>query len=301
MQEPITQKCLFDYILPNIISIGSSLGKELKIPDGSGTFIKFTIEINQKPIDLYGILTASHVLEKIDLITHYPTYTQCIGLMKPIDRSGDSYAETYPVNFLYTAIDSKHMRAIVANPQINSIDRNERDIAFICLHIGKVNDQSKLISNSDFFDLKSNPMVDLPKIHDQTFIFFKGACSDDLVQDKILSTKLIIEHGGKIKKYPKSNIIYHEIPNSDCIPLNGASGAGLWMFTKDKQDNIIKILKGVIVEGDTKHTNAIDISYVTNDFIPALEKIINKDSLQILGPTLWSNFYTENPQRHYSI
>lgn len=58
----------FDYILPHLVSIGSSLGTELNAPEGSGILIKFVMQINGVDTQVYGILSASHVIEEINLI-----------------------------------------------------------------------------------------------------------------------------------------------------------------------------------------------------------------------------------------
>lgn len=273
----VNNKDAFDYILPNIITIGSSLGEILDIPEGSGTLVKFVLKINEEPHLIYGILSASHVVEKINLIRNIKFNADCIGLIKPIDRAGKTSSETYPIKFLYIAIDRSHFRRLAQNHRVEEKYENERDIAFICLGIDKPIIQSELINNSQFFNLDTNPILDLPKKHNYPFVFFKGACLDRLVnvQDRILATELVCEMGGIQKQYPKSKILYHEIPNTTGRSMKGASGAGIWMFNKNSNNEVTKILKGVIVEGGIEASDAIDILYIKNVFLPDLEKYIN--------------------------
>jgi hypothetical protein len=266
----------FDYILPNHISIGSSLGKELEAPEGSGILIKFLTPINGVPTQIYGILTASHVIEKINLIFNKKINGVFIGLSKPTDRFGGTFAITHSIEFIYHIIDKSYCRKIMQNHKIDDKYENERDIAFICLSVGKVLAANDLFANSDFFDLDTNPVLDLPKKHDYPFVFFKGACNDNQVQNKILNTELIIETGGTIKKYPKSKILYHEIQNTKQRSLNGASGAGLWMFHLNTDNQVTKTLKGVLVETKEDNILAIDISYINEIFLPSLKEEISR-------------------------
>lgn len=277
------QKDAYDYILPYIITIGSSKGEILDIPEGSGVLVRFVLNINEKPHLIYGILSASHVIEKINFIRNLRFNADCIGLVKPVDRLGNTRSETYPIKFVYVDIDKSHYRRLSQNHEVKDNYENERDIGFVCLGVDKLLVQSDLMNDSDFFDLDSNQTLNLPKEHDQPFIFFKGACIDELVnkEKRTLTTELVIEKGGIQKQYPKSSILYHEIPNTKRYSMKGASGAGVWMFSKNSNNEIITILKAIIVEGGEGATDAIDISHVKQQFLPKLQDFINKINLNI--------------------
>lgn len=266
----------FDYILPHLVSIGSISDGILLPPSGSGTFIKFTVSINGTQIELWGIATAIHVLEEINFAFNKNLKGELVGLTKPSDRLGNSYSAFHGIKFIFCDFDKKHYRELVQGHEASAPDRYliERDIAFICLGIGSMPGESDLIKNSLFYDLDINPLIDLPKKHDQPYVFFRGACLDNEAQDNRLSTELIIEYGGTIKRYPKSGIIYHEIPNTKNRSIKGASGTGLWMFCENRSDEIIKTLKGIIVAGNQETTHAIDISYIYDDFLPKLKKFM---------------------------
>lgn len=278
----IETKDPFDYILPHIVSIGPALEDELLAPYGSGTFVKFLLMLQGKLRQIYGIITASHVIEEIEFLRNFKNKTDYIGVLKPYDRSGNTYNEIHPFRFIYTAVDNSYFRKLVQK-HFSGNCKNERDIAFICLGIDKITSQSVLLKESAFFDLNANPKLDLPKEHDGQMVFYKGACLDHLITDRVIATELVIEQGGVQKRYPKSQIAYHQIPNTTNRSMKGASGAALWVFARDTQNEIQKIFKGIIVEGTDSTTNAIDISYINGVFLPGLEDMVNKNHAHIFS------------------
>lgn len=265
----IMDKDPFDHILPHIISVGNKL--ESQSPIGSGTLIKFTASICGISIKVYGILSAAHVVEELEA-----EQNGCIYLAKPKDRSGVVYAEKRSIEGIYYKMDNRYYRMLTQGHN-NLKCRNERDIAFICLGIGNFGPESELMYHSDFFDLDNNQKLEFSRYHTEPLVFFKGACLDELTHDGILETGIIIEYGSTIKKYPRSQIHYHQIPNTRAInrPLDGTSGAGVWAFYRDDNDNITKSLIAIVVEGDKNYTNAIDLSYVTEVLCPSIERDIN--------------------------
>ena len=53
------------------------------------------------------------------------------------------------------------------------------------------------------------------------------------------------------------------------------------MFSKNSNNEIVTILKAIIVEGGEGATDAIDISYVKQQFLPKLQDFKNKINLNI--------------------
>ncbi len=270
----ITKEC-FEYILPYHVSLSSSLGDKLLPPDGSGIFVTFSVSSRSGIIPIYGILTAGHVVEKIELITHKKHGGCFIGLSKPCNCLGNTiYTSTYPIDLILWEFDRKYCRYLTQH-QHGKEPFYERDISFIGLGSGEFLLQNELIQKSTFYNLDA-PIE--PK-HSWPMVFFRGACLDSEIEDGTLNTEIYVAKKGEFKRYSKSKIPYLEISNPIDKSMSGASGSGLWMVCRDN-GAINMSLRGIIV-GQTdvidpedfgnRKILALDIFYIYEIFLPLLK------------------------------
>ena len=269
-------KDCFDYIMPYHVSLGSSLGTTLSEPEGSGILVKFSVQSEQGSIPVYGVLTAAHVLEIINLLPDPKAGYAFIGLLKPSDRQGNQHASICPVDFLISKFDNKYFRYLKQNQHGDLYC--EQDIAFISIARHGYLPQNDVINNSTFYDLDSPPILCPIKKHSLPMVFFKGACCDSEIKNGVLNTNIYVTNGGMIKQYPKSKILYHDIPIHCEQSMKGSSGAGLWLCVYDEDDSVKTLLQGIIVKQKADLQNhciygvqALDISYVYECFLPQLK------------------------------
>lgn len=201
-----------------------------------------------------------------------------IILSKPIDRSGETCGALWTVACV-TKLDLKHYRHLHQNYPEN-YNKYERDMALLIL-LGQY-PKNDIIKNSLFYDLDTNRQLPILPNNFQ-YHFFQGASSDsEIKNDDILNTGMRVASNGQKKVLPRSKLEILDIPLNENYSLKGSSGAGLWIFCKINE-TVSPILHGAIVESYVKQNItrviAINLPYISDDFLPNMKKIICKNKL----------------------
>ena len=249
----------FEHILAHHVSLGDSPGDPSKLsppPDGSGTFVRFTI---QEGMVVYGILTAAHVARWLKFGRNGSS--QFLGLSKL--QKGDTLAcsVTFPFIYLIASLERFH-----STPN----EGYRPDLAFIALGINQRLPSHELIVNSSFYDLDANEELEL--YNRQIFwAFCKGAGKNR--PDGPLDTYVALGRGEMPKFDEKSSIQYWRVPNTSGESIAGGSGAGFWRFIENN-GIFRKSLEGVIIaEGENcNYFEAMETMYLYSTFLPKLKK-----------------------------
>lgn len=247
-----------EHILMHHVSLGGSSGEpdsELPLPDGSGTFAKFSVSVHT----IYGIFTAAHVARGLKFGRNMGR--EFIGLSKL--QKGDTVACSVTFPFIYHIASVEHFHS--------SSDESYRpDIAFIALGIDGCWPQHELIENSSFYDLDANQQLGLC---DQRMFsaFYRGAAGKR--PDGLLNTFAAIG-GDEVLRYDeKIGVHYWEIPNTSGESIAGGSGAGFWRF-RNEEGTLHKSFEGVVTAESQAFNSieAIATPYFYDDFLPNLKK-----------------------------
>ena len=248
-----------EHVLTHHVSLGGASSNPAfpsPIPDGSGTFVKFSISCNQI---VYGILTAAHVARWLKFGQNEKG--QFVGLSRL--QNGDTIACSVTFPFIYHVASKHHFH-------LTSKEGYLPDIAFIALGLNKYLPVHELIENSSFYDLDDNKELEL--CNQQVFSSFcKGA--GKLRPDGLIDTCITFGGGEFLKFDEKIGCQYWEIPNTSGSSIAGASGAGFWRFIFEN-GILRKSLEGVIIaEGDGyDYIEAMETSYLYDSFLPELKK-----------------------------
>lgn len=262
MPTPITIEQLFEeataHVLAHHVSVGGSSGNpdhNNPEPDGSGTFVKFSLSNDQI---VYGILTAAHVARW--LCFGQNEKGQFVGLSKL--QNNDTIACSVTFQFIYHVASINHFHSVSKEGYLP-------DIAFIALGINEY-PEHELLKNSLFYDLDTNKELNL--FNEQIFSsFYKGA--GKIRSDGLLDTYAALGGGEILKFDEKIGIQYWEIPNHDGNSIAGASGGGFWRFIFEN-DVLRKSFEGVIVSESPKFDSieAMDPGYIYGPFLTGLKK-----------------------------
>lgn len=253
-----------EHVLIHHVSIGGSSGNPdlyFPLPDGSGTFVKFSISFN---LVVYGILTAAHVTRWLKFVQNEKGHF--LGLSKL--QNGDTIACSVKFPFIYHIASIDHFHSI-------SDDGYRPDIAFIALGINGHLPVHELIKYSSFYDLDGNQEIEL--FNQQVFSsFYKGA--GKIRPDGLLDTCLTFGGGEVLKFDDKIGIQYWEIPNTSGNSIAGASGAGFWRFIYEN-GILRKSLEGVVIAEGRRYDyiEAMETQYLYGYFLSGLKKYCKKN------------------------
>lgn len=246
-------------ILDYHVSLGDSVdGHVLASPNGSGTFVKFSV-LNKT---MFGILTAAHIARRLKIMTK--DIHQFIGISKP--HLHDTLGCLTPFDFIFCNADTRYFHS-------TSNEGYLPDIAFIALGNDTFCPKHEIFTKSKFYDLDANIELGFEEDMNIFSTFFRGACNDDEITNNGLLAELCLGGGETIHFDTETKISYWKIPNSSKKTIAGASGAGFWRHKIDK-DNLRTSFEGVIkAEGHLCHyVEAISPSYLYDTFLPNLKK-----------------------------
>lgn len=224
-------------------------------PNGSGTFVKFSIKQNHM---VYGILTAAHVARWLRFRRH--NNRQFLALSKL--QNGETVACLVTFQFIYHT-------APWAEFHFNSNAAYRPDIAFIALGINDHLPNHELISDSLFYDLDGNQEFALSDSQ-----IFSGFCkgAGNIRSDGLLNT-FVAFGGGEILKFDeKAHIHYWQIPNTLRESVAGGSGAGFWRFFFEG-NTLKKSLEGIVISESLNcdYFEAMETLYLYDSFLPSLK------------------------------
>ncbi|MCE5294375.1 MAG: hypothetical protein LLF94_07145 [Chlamydiales bacterium] len=245
-------------ILDYHVSLGDSVdGHVLASPNGSGTFVKFSV-LNKT---MFGILTAAHIARRLKITTK--DMHQFIGISKP--HLQDALGCLTPFYFIFCNADIRHFHSKLDEGYLP-------DIAFIALGIDTF-PKHEIFTKSKFYDLDANTELGYEEDMNIFSTFFRGACNDDEITKEGLLAEFCLGGGETIRFDNETNISYWKIPNSSNKSIAGASGAGFWRHKIDKE-NLQTSLEGVIIAESLlyDYVEAISPSYLYDTFLPNLKK-----------------------------
>jgi len=246
-------------ILDYHVSLGDSVdGYVLAPPNGSGTFVKFSV-FNKT---MFGILTAAHIARRLKITIK--DMAQFVGISKP--HLQHTLRCLTPFHFIYCNADIRHFHS-----KLN--DSYWPDIAFIALGNDSFCPKHEIFTKSKFYDLDANTEFGYTEDMNIFTTFFRGACNDDEITKEGLLAELCLGGGETIHFDNETKIHYWRIPNFSKKTIAGASGAGFWRH-KIVTDNLRTSLEGVITAESPLHDyiDAISPSYLYDTFLPNLKK-----------------------------
>jgi len=246
-------------ILDYHVSLGDSIdGHVLATPNGSGTFVKFSV-LNET---MFGILTAAHIATRLKITTK--DAHQFIGISKP--HLHETLGCLTPFHFIFGNTDIRHFHS-------ESNEGYLPDIAFIALGNDTFCLKHEIFTKSKFYDLDANIEFGFEEDLNIFSTFFRGACNDDEITEDGLLAEVCLGGGETIHFDNETKISYWKIPNSSKKTIAGASGAGFWRHKIDK-DNLQTSLEGVIIAESLlyDYVEAISPSYLYDTFLPNLRK-----------------------------
>jgi hypothetical protein len=243
-----------EHILAHHVSLGSPspAGASLPPPNGSGTFVRFSI---QQGFVVYGILTAAHVMRWLKFGRN--DQGEFVGLSKL--QKGNTLACSITFPFVYHIASIEHFHS-------QSTAGYRPDIAFVALGINERLPDHELIQGSSFYSLDDNQEL---KLNNQQIFsaFCKGA--GKVRPDGLLNTFVAFGGGEFLINGAQS----WAIPNTTRESIAGASGAGFWRFFYD-DGALSKALEGVVIAegGDYDYVEAMATPYLYDIFLPQLKR-----------------------------
>jgi hypothetical protein len=234
----------------------------LPFPEGSATLAKFSIIINNISIDVYGILTAAHVIYAI-----FPEFRSgfikhpWIGLSKP-----SVYGEIgclHHFRFLMCTLD----------------DPGDLDLGFFLLGTIKKPPTHPLFLCSDFYDLDIPQQLTYQDSSDGSGLF-RGAQPVEDPDETFLDSTGFYCGGGEVI-LERQKLKYWKSKKLKNFSMAGASGAAFWRFRladiQHIQQNSLKAaFGGVVLEQDKNNIFALSYEQLFEQFLPDLKKEICK-------------------------